>query len=348
MIKRSQVRKTGSWSLILLLLLSIVAACKDFTVLSPGDTDSDKPEIEKIFSLGGAPVQVKVRLSQETIALTDRLKMTLLIEYSEDVRIIPPYLSEVVYAPLLLTEKPQNDVRWSQDNQFLINEWHYVFEPIESGKFTLNAFTVFFRLNQERTADIANWPIYKIRIEPIPYQVLSVELDPAADIRDIKGFMLPEYRFIPVVITAGIILILGGMGFAFFLYRSRFKKEGFVEENPVDFCRQALDELDCLEQKDLIGKQAFDQLHTELSAILRRYLENYFQIKAQEQTTEEFIVEISESKQFSGEWRNMLQQFLRLADLVKFATFEPGADISRGAVRDVRSFIVKTGRQHGI
>ena len=138
------------------------------------------------------------------------------------------------------------------------------------------------------------------------------------------------------------------MGFAFFLYRSRFKKEGFVEENPVDFCRQALDELDCLEQKDLIGKQAFDQLHTELSAILRRYLENYFQIKAQEQTTEEFIVEISESKQFSGEWRNMLQQFLRLADLVKFATFEPGADISRGAVRDVRSFIVKTGRQHGI
>ena len=347
MRERFSIRKKSVRIFLSFFVLGIVTACQES--LSPQhDRSKGKPEVEEVFSLGGAPVQVKVGLSQEKVALTDRLTVTIRIEYTEDVRIVPPYLSEAVYAPLLLVEKPQNEVRWSQDNRFLIDEWRYVFEPTGSGEFALNAFQVFFRLNGERTPDISDWPVYTIHIDSIPYQVVGVELDPAHDIKEIKGFILPPYDTIPVIVTVGSLLLLGILLSAFFLYYSKIAKGRVAKVAPVDYCRQALEELESLDQKDLIGKQAFAQLHTELSAILRRYLENHFKIKAQEQTTDEFIVEISESKRFSGELRNMLQQFLRLADLVKFATYEPKADISRGAVEDIRAFVLKTGRPHGI
>ena len=348
MTEHPTIRKRRIGGLILLFLLGVAAACEKPKAERPQGADPGEAEVERHFSRGGAPVQVKVRLSKERIALTDRLAMTLLIEHSEDVRIVPPFLSEAVYAPLLLIEKPRNEVRWSQDNQFLIDEWHYVFEPVESGEFAFNAFTVFFRLNGERTPDIADWPVYKIPIDPISYRVFPVELDPAEDIRDIKGFILPGYDYITVVAAIAVILILDALVFAFLLYYRRLGRKRTAAAIPMDYRQLALDELDRLERKDLIGKRAFDRLHTELSAILRRYLETCFQIKAQEQTTEEFIFEISESKRFTGEWRNMLQQFLRLADLVKFATFEPGTDVSRGAIKDVRTFIKKTGKPHGV
>ncbi len=98
-------------------------------VVSQQESDSSQHEFEKVFALGGAPVQVKVQLSKQKIELTDKLTLTIIIEYSEGSLIVPPYLSEAVYAPLLLTEKPQDEVRWSDDNQFLINQWHYQFEP---------------------------------------------------------------------------------------------------------------------------------------------------------------------------------------------------------------------------
>ncbi len=341
-------RDIQRWFLFLMFFCGFLISCNTESKSPHIDQAASDQEFEEIFSLGGAPIQVKVRLSNQKIELTDKLTLTLRIEHSEGVRIVPPYLSEAVYAPLLLVEKPQNDIRWSKDNQFMINQWRYQFEPIGSGDFSLRAFDLYFRLDKERAPNISDWPVYAIRVEPIPYQVVGVEIDPGDDIKDIKGLILPEINFIPLWIAIGSILIMVLCIFALSIYLANKKQQTASLEDTIDYCQIALDALDCLEQKELIQKHALDQLHTELSSILRQYLENYFQIKAQEQTTEEFISDISESKKFTGEWRDMLHQFFQLADLVKFATFEPDNSVSRGAIKNVREFVLKTGKPHGI
>ena len=63
--------------------------------------------------------------------------------------------------------------------------------------------------------------------------------------------------------------------------------------------------------------------YVELTAVVRRYIERTTGILAPEQTTEEFLVEISRKETFRPEERGRLKHFLESADLVKFAAHEP-------------------------
>jgi hypothetical protein len=64
--------------------------------------------------------------------------------------------------------------------------------------------------------------------------------------------------------------------------------------------------------------------YTELTGIVRRFIEGTTGIRAPEQTTEEFLWEIKDSQDFAQEDRTKLKAFLESADLVKFAAFKPG------------------------
>jgi hypothetical protein len=61
----------------------------------------------------------------------------------------------------------------------------------------------------------------------------------------------------------------------------------------------------------------------EVSGVLRVYLEERFDLRAPERTTDEFLFELRESKKLSPEQKESLRHFLESCDLVKFARFEP-------------------------
>ena len=63
--------------------------------------------------------------------------------------------------------------------------------------------------------------------------------------------------------------------------------------------------------------------YVELTAIVRRYIERTKGIHAPEQTTQEFLQEISRRKDFPAEQSRRLRSFLEAADLVKFAAHQP-------------------------
>lgn len=60
-----------------------------------------------------------------------------------------------------------------------------------------------------------------------------------------------------------------------------------------------------------------------VSAAVRWYLEERFQLRAPERTTEEFLVELQQHEQLSDRQRTLLGDFLTRCDLVKFARYEP-------------------------
>jgi hypothetical protein len=61
----------------------------------------------------------------------------------------------------------------------------------------------------------------------------------------------------------------------------------------------------------------------EVSDALRVYLEERFLLHAPERTTEEFLLELQESKHLRLEQKQALAEFLSSCDLVKFARYEP-------------------------
>lgn len=66
-----------------------------------------------------------------------------------------------------------------------------------------------------------------------------------------------------------------------------------------------------------------NQFCTEVSQTLRLYLEERFTLRAPERTTEEFLVELQNSKHLTLDQKLSLGDFLQSCDLVKFARHEP-------------------------
>jgi hypothetical protein len=245
-----------------------------------------------------------------------------------------------------LIQNPQEDLFWSEKQNRIIKTWVFRFEPMKSGEFALQPFRVFFRLESERKPQMENWPVYKIEISEMPYKVTSVDINDQSDIRDVKGPIQPEYDYLPLLAAAA------GIAFLLFLFwlgvriRMHFQDKGLSTVETIDYLLESLRRLQKLEEKDYISQQQYDRLHVELSAVLRYFVENRFGLKAREQTTEEFIREIRYSPHFDTEQQAILQQFLELADLVKFATYDPGSEASREAMKTIRYFIESTGKSN--
>lgn len=62
---------------------------------------------------------------------------------------------------------------------------------------------------------------------------------------------------------------------------------------------------------------------TAVSDALRTYLEERFDFRAPERTTEEFLYELGDTPRLSKRQKESLGEFLQCCDLVKFAKYEP-------------------------
>jgi len=75
----------------------------------------------------------------------------------------------------------------------------------------------------------------------------------------------------------------------------------------------------------LPGKGEIKKYYYILSDILRKYIEDRFNIKAPEMTTPEFLVYLKDSKELSAQQKEILKDFLVHCDMVKFAKYGPSA-----------------------
>lgn len=117
-----------------------------------------------------------------------------------------------------------------------------------------------------------------------------------------------------------ILLLMGAAIFtAIFLKRKKKKPKA----SPLPAHIVAYEALAALEKKDYLRSGQIKAYYIELSGIVRRYIENRFNIRAPEMTTEEFLMKVKEDDALSVEQKGLLREFLESCDLVKFAKYEP-------------------------
>ena len=97
-----------------------------------------------------------------------------------------------------------------------------------------------------------------------------------------------------------------------------------------------------LEAKQLIENNHIKEFYYELSNILRHYIEDRFALKAPERTTEEFLTELNNDKNFPKEYRELLKKFLTESDLVKFANHAVTSENAHNAEDRTIEFIDQT------
>lgn len=141
----------------------------------------------------------------------------------------------------------------------------------------------------------------------------------------------------------GLFLLLAGW-LAWKIYSGRGRNREEAPPPPPPPAHEiALERLRDLEGKSLWQRGELQAYYTELSHILRVYLEEGFSIPALESTTRQIDRALADKKRLTGEQRSELSQLLQLSDLVKFARAEPADDLHQRGLERIRTFVTTTG-----
>lgn len=141
-------------------------------------------------------------------------------------------------------------------------------------------------------------------------------------------------RFFLLVLGCFLLLLMGR-----WMWR-RFSSKARPLLDRVDPRGAALARLERLEAEGLLGRGLVELYYVRLAEIVRVYLEEAFEVRAPERTTQEFLEELVQLPRFDLQVRELLRAFLFEADLVKFARFEPSGEECAAAVAAARQLIL--------
>jgi hypothetical protein len=264
--------------------------------------------------------------------LSDRLSATISIEGRTTLEVQPP--EKIVLSPdweLDRKSKPQKTtladgrVRWQQT--FTLN-------PIKTGDLPLQLEPLVYR----EDAASENWE--KIVWQPIPVHVGTEILEP--DLRELRDATPPEQLPpLPVwrmpVLWAALPLAAVALCLGIVYYRRYARRPAVIP--PQQWAMQELDRISAL---SLASQHEVEQFYTLLSDVLRKYLEARYQVRAQEQTTAEFIAAIQHSPHLTTEEQHTLHEVLERCDLAKFAREIPPAEECQATIAAARGLIAQT------
>jgi len=160
----------------------------------------------------------------------------------------------------------------------------------------------------------------------LPLQVFTVPVDTTLAIKDIKPIHVPPITFrdiLPyIIILVGILLIVFVVIYIVRKRRQNLPILGGKPKPKLPPHIAALEALEELKHKKVWQSGNFKSYYTDLTTILRYYLEGRYEIAALEMVTDE-IVEALKSYNINSQASEKLQHVLELSDLVKFAKMEP-------------------------
>ena len=159
------------------------------------------------------------------------------------------------------------------------------------------------------------------------------------DIHEIRGpVAIPgEWLWLWLLLGAVLLVALIVGGLRFFLNR---KRTPVTPPRPA--WERALEAIEKIEKAGYVQKGLIKEYYSELSGVVRWYIEERLDVRAPEMTTEEFIHAVRFSDKLTNAQQGFLRDFLNASDMVKFAKFVPTPEEMFRALRLARVFVEET------
>ncbi len=280
-----------------------------FAVALTGCKEQEKP-------LPQDQLTVEYTINQQTIHVGDPVELVVTAYYPTNNTFTPPEIGR------------------KKDIVLLNRNWEKI--PREDG---LTQAETHYSITSFRLGDhlvSTNFPDLVLHVES------ALEADASSKIADIKPIhklhgRIPRWIWI-VLGTAAVAFLVGLISSK--LWKNRATLIPTAPPTPPHIL--AFRALEKLKGKGLLEKDECNPFYTELSLILRGYLEGRFRLNAPDETTEEIVEELSTSPDLTGIQRNILQDFMRQADMVKFAKGHPDRSTMESAFGTTKDFINET------
>ena len=169
----------------------------------------------------------------------------------------------------------------------------------------------------------------------------SIDIAPIKTIQEEKA-NLSDFIFYIILIVVALLLGLGYWLYIRYLKRKE-QLEVLEEEQKIEIPAHeiALDKLTELRNKELWQKGEIKSYQSELTHIIREYLEGRYDIAALESTTDEIVRDLMKESVDQGNIISV-KRILQVADLVKFAKAIPEANIHETFMNEAESLVSDT------
>ena len=325
----------------IVVLWAVAAAMACDSGEAPSGEATPTPEAEPITKKTQVgPVEAVVTLSPPKPALGDPLTLTLNVQAEANVEVELPAFGEALGRFSIMDFVPKRTT--TPDGRTEASQRYRLQAPM-SGKHKIPSLRIEFVDRRDgQTPDGGTAAVQELLTDEMSVEVSSVLPDGEVPdvLRPARG-ALPE-RLGPSPLTrhgpwlaAIVIVVLLGAGIPLF----RRYRRARVRVTAYDV---AMRRLRALQRDGYPEPDAADEWYVELSAIVRRYLEDRFGLRAPELTTEEFLRDAKRSEALAPEHRELLSSFLEGCDRVKFAAYQPGPAESAEALKNAERFLAET------
>ena len=287
------------------------------------------------FSKGYSQTEPKINSVVDTtsIKIGEQINFTVTVETDTLAQVIFP--DGQTFSPLETVEAFETDTTRKADRMTL--QKIYALTQFDSGSYKLPAQRIevngkgyFTDSTQVNVADVA--------VDTLAQKMYDIK-----PLREVEKSHSKFWKWLLGILLA--IALIGGLAYWFFI-----RKKPLTEEEKVALLPpydRALLELKNLENSKYLIQDEYKEYYSELTNIVRSYLEEDVHVTALESTTDELIAKL-EMLRDAGELKiddDTLHQFKRIlqtADLVKFAKSKPETSVAKNDRKAIEEIVIKT------
>lgn len=263
-------------------------------------------------------IKATARIDSTNILLGDQIEYFLEIEYPKDATVEFPNITDSLQSLIEVLGKSKIDTVDLDNKAFQKQMRSYTITCFDSGSYRIAP--KWFKINVNGKTD-------SVPTNGVSLFVHSMAIDTTRGLTDIKmpySAPLTLKEVTPYIL--GIILIAAIIFLVIYSIKRRKKNKPFFSlpakpKEPAHIV--ALRELDRIKNEKIWQKEKTKQYYSEVTDVLRVYIEDRFDMRAMEQTTDEILDGFRYRKDLLSEKSfTNLSQILSLADLVKFAKYK--------------------------
>ena len=290
----------------------------------------------------GQQIAPKASLDKNRIIIGDQVKLLLEVECGSNDKVKFPLLPDSIAPFIEITERSKIDsVSAGVNRKKLFQE--YTITSFDSGYHAIPAFP--FEIHTNGLTSTVETNHLTLEVHTLPkLDSLMKALKGPIDIKAPYEAPLTFKEIAPWVF--GTILVAGLLFLIWYALRKRKDNQPFfaIPQKPKEPAHViALRELDRIKEEKIWQQGKTKLYYSELTTVLRQYINDRFDIQAMEQTSIETIAAFKYRRSLVDEksFEN-LQRILTNADLVKFAKYEPLPDENNMALVDSYFFVNQT------
>jgi hypothetical protein len=280
-------------------------------------------------------ITVNARIDSTVLRIGEQTHLSFQVSQQPNQKVRMPLFSDTIIGGLEIVEPLKIDTVKAADGHLLVTQ-HYVVTAFEDSLLYIPSYPFVLNGDTVWSKSLSLKVVQPFKIDTATNQVT-----------DIKPVMDPKFDWAGLLLIIFIILaIIALIAVGFVVYRKYFKKQPVLDVKSQELLLPphvvALNYLDKIKKEKAWQQGRSKEYHTELTDVLRTYIERMYNLNSMEMTSEEILDHFRLMRLDEKSVYLALQQILKLADLVKFAKWDATPDEHELSLMNAYLFINQT------